>query len=151
MPDPAWMLLCRALIMPRSGLMHVARFASAGTCRPVFLCFISVARRIRSLAIARSFCFLQVSRKCGPVLKADLGSGSLEIRELTNSNAFGIHKTPQKRTGLQHPRNDVRHHHFIGWPGGDRAARAGFDPHELPESHGLVGSRFCTTRIGFHT
>src|SRR5260370_29530691 len=74
------MALCRALIMPRCSLMHAVRFASAGTCRPTSLCFISVARTIRSLAIVLWFCFLRAPRRFGRVLLVDLGSRSAELR-----------------------------------------------------------------------
>src|SRR5260221_11326348 len=74
------MVLCRALIMPRCSLTHAVRFASAGTCRPTSLCFISVARTIRSLAIVLWFCFLRAPRRFGGVLLVDLGSRSAELR-----------------------------------------------------------------------
>src|SRR6266403_5000828 len=74
------MVLCRALIMPRCSLTHAVRFASAGTCRPTSLCFISVARTIRSLAIVLWFCFLRAPRRFGRVLLVDLGSRSAELR-----------------------------------------------------------------------
>src|SRR6266436_1055140 len=74
------MVLCRALIMPRCSLTLAVRFASAGTCRPISLCFISVARTIRSLAIVLWFCFLRAPRRFGRVLLVDLGSRSAELR-----------------------------------------------------------------------
>jgi len=44
-------------------------------------------------------------------------------------------KTVAMDKGLQHPRDDARDHHLARWPCGYRAARAGFDSHELQKSH----------------